>query len=98
MPTSFFTDDKETPATPQEVLVARVTMARAYTQMKEKAYDALLSYGVNYRDGTAWKDTTLLDEAKRLCLTRSLETYLEWMARVERDIAAMIHRKTFRKV
>ena len=98
MATHFFTDDKENPATPQEVLVARVTMARAWTQMKDKAYDALLSYGVNYRDGSAFKDTSLLDQAEKAPLARSVELYIEWMGRIERDIAAMVLRKTFRKV
>jgi hypothetical protein len=98
VPTSFFTNDKETPATPSEVLAARVNMARAWTQMQDRAYDALLCFGVNYRDGPAYKDRSLLEKAHQSPLARSVDLYIQWMGRVERDIASMIARKTFRKV
>ncbi len=94
----FFQDDPAKPAPPEAVIRARLTMAKAMCQMKHRAYDALLSYGVNYKDGSAYKDTTLLDQAEKAPLGRSVELIIEWMGRVERDIAAMIQRKLFKKV
>lgn len=94
----FFQDDPKAPAAPAEVTAARMTMAQSFGSMMLKAYDALLHYGVNFRDGSAYKDETLLDDAKKAPLARSVQLYVKWMANIESDIRALIARKSFKKV
>lgn len=84
--------------TSEEALRIRLPMAQAFVAMLHKAYDALLHYGINYRDLPAYKDQTLLDEAKTLPLRRGQVSYLEWMKRVRSDIEAAIRRKMFNRV
>lgn len=73
----------------------RLALASAASRMLLKAYDALLHYGVNFRDTQAYKDQTLLDEGRRLPLLRGQESLTEWMRQIERDIAAAVKRKSF---
>jgi hypothetical protein len=73
-------------------------MIQAFAQMLERAFDALLHHGVNYRDLPEWKDHRLLDEAERLPLTRGQERYIEWIKRLESGIRAAIHRKGMKTV
>lgn len=82
----------------EEVLRVRISLAQAFAQMITKGYDALLHYGINFRDLPEYRDSKLIDEGSRLSLLRGQEKYMEWMKRVENGIRAAINRKTFRKV
>lgn len=94
----FTTDEQEDPEKELKVLRVRSILAQAFTQMGLKAYDALLNYGVNYRDLPEYKDTTLLDEGYKLPVERGTDKFLEWMRRVEHAITAAVRRKGFRRV
>lgn len=91
-PQDFNTDDTNDPAITQ----GRLTAAQAFCQMLLKAYDALLHYGVNYRETPAYKDQTLLDEAEKLTPQRGFERHITWLGKVESDIAAHVRRKALR--
>ena len=84
--------------TPEAVVRVRLAMSHAFGSMVLKAYDALLNYGINYRTLPAYKDTSLLDAAASLPISRGQSAYITWMQRVESDIRAAIHRKSFKKV
>lgn len=73
-------------------------MAQAYVQMQEKAFDALLYHGVNYRLIPEYRDQTLIDEARTLAVLQGRQKVLLWLERVENGIAAAIRRKTFHRV
>jgi hypothetical protein len=79
----------------QDVISSRLQVAQAFSLMMLRAYDALVSYGVNYREGTAYQDMTLLEQAEKSHLARATQLYVEWIGRVEKDIQAMIRRKGF---
>jgi hypothetical protein len=81
-----------------EVARCRLWLAQAYSQMMMVGVDALVHYDINFRDLPAYLNTDLLDEGNALGLPRGAEKMLEWMRRVEHEIAASIRRKSFRKV
>lgn len=82
----------------KQVLSVRLTLALAFAQMLQKAFDALLYHGVNYRDLPEYKNSTALDDAAKLPLKEGRRVMLEWMRRLEVGISAAIRRKAFRKV
>ena len=88
------------PSTEERLRVSnvRLMLAQVYLKMKRKAYDALLHHGINFRELRAFKDQTLLEDARNLTLARGQEAYIEWCRRVEHDIDAAITRKSFRRV
>ncbi|WP_298951502.1 hypothetical protein [uncultured Methylobacterium sp.] len=79
-----------------QIAAARHVMAQAYTQMQAMGFAALLNYGINYHDLPSYADPDgLLDKAAEFPLLQGQEVYLEYMRRVEHDIAAAIRRKQF---
>lgn len=81
-----------------EVLRVRHTMAHAYAQMMNTAFDALLSFGVNYRTLAFYGDHTLLANAKSKGLVAGQSAYLEWMKRMESAIHAAVRRTQFKRI
>ena len=94
MPAPPPTDD----STSEEVVRIRLSMAQAFVQLLQQAYDALLHYGINYKELPAYKDQRLLDDASKLPLRRGQEAYISWITRVGSDINAAIRRKLFKRL
>ena len=80
------------------MLACRLIMAQAYVHLCEKAYDALLYHGINYRDTPEYKDQTLLDDARKVVIAQGRVKVMLWLERVEHGIEAAIRRKTFKRV
>lgn len=81
-----------------KLLRVRFQLASGFVDLLRYAYDALLHYGVNYKNLPAYKDEALLDEARKLPASQGFDKFVEWMARVKHDIRAAINRKGFRKL
>lgn len=81
-----------------QTLSVRLSLALAFAQMMQKAYDALLYHGVNYRTLPEYQNATALDEAETLPLREGRRVLMGWMERMESAISAAIRRKNFRKV
>ena len=80
----------------REVLAARMVMAQAFAQLVLKGFDALLHFGINYRELPSYKDQTLLEAADKLVLLEGRNKYLLWIERVSNSIDAAVKRKQFR--
>ncbi|MEW6121278.1 MAG: hypothetical protein AB1698_01595 [Pseudomonadota bacterium] len=81
-----------------QTLSVRLSLALAFARMMEKAFDALLYHGVNYRSLPEYQNMTALDEANALPLKEGRRVVMGWLQRMESGIAAAIRRKSFRKV
>lgn len=81
-----------------KVVKVRLRLAQAFIDMLQHAFDALLHHGVNYRTLPAYKDETLLEEARRLPLEQGHDSFIEWMRRVTKDINAAVRRKGLRQI
>jgi len=69
--------------------------AQGYVRLLEHAYEALLYHRINYRDLPEYKDSRLLDEARKLEPSRASSKYLLWIERVYNAVDAAIRRKQF---
>jgi hypothetical protein len=87
---------KELPKDDREILGTRLSMAQAYTQMLSNAFDALLHWGVNYMDLPSYLDQTLVTKAASLKVPEGRALYIQWIERLEHDIAAAVRRKQFK--
>jgi hypothetical protein len=81
-----------------KVVRVRLRLAQSFINMLLTAYDALLTHGINYRNLPAYKDETLLDEARSLPVERGHDSFIVWMGHVHNDIKEAIRRKGFKKV
>ena len=81
-----------------KLLRVRFQLLSGFVDLLRYAYSALLHHDVNYQDLPAYKNETLLDEARKLPMSRGSDKFVEWMARVKHDIRAAINRKGFRKI
>lgn len=73
-------------------------LASAFVDFLRFAYQNLLNHSVNYLTLKAYKDTTILDDAAKLPLSRGADRYLDWIGRVRHDITAAVARKGLRAV
>lgn len=73
----------------------RLTLAQAWIQFFQLAYDSLLHYGVNYKSLKEVQDDTVLDEAMNMPVTRARDTIVEYLGRCTSAIRAAIRRKNF---
>lgn len=81
------------------VLQLRLTMVQAFAQMLGKAYDALLNWGINYRNLPEFADyEEVAEKVNTLPIERGRALFVTWVGKVEGAIAAAIRRKQFRKV
>jgi hypothetical protein len=78
--------------TPAELTI-RLSLAHAFAQMLLKAYDALQAHGIDYRKLPSYADEARLDAARTLPIHEGQVAFMDWMGRIERDIAAAIRRK-----
>lgn len=64
-----------------------------FAQVMLKGYTALKSYGVDFQSLPEWKDTTDLDEARRLKPIPGQELTMKYLCRLENAIQAAINRR-----
>lgn len=77
------------------ILEVRVTLAQLWVGLYTKAYDALLHYGVNFRELPEYKDDTTIDEVQDLPITQARNRLTGWIGKVHNGIEAAIKRKGF---
>lgn len=80
------------------VVRTRLMLASAFVDFLRFAYQHLLNHSVNYLTLKAYQDTTILDDAEKLPLSKGADRYLEWLGRVRHDITAAVTRKGLRVV
>ena len=74
-------------------LVSRLMGAQALSQFLLRAFDAMVAYGVNFKDLPEWKDQSDLDVARSLKATAAQGLIMTYMARLEHGLTAAIRRK-----
>lgn len=79
-------------------LVARLMAAQEMGKFLLRGYDALLHYGVNFKNLPEWKDQSALDEAARLKPHRGQEAIVHYFQRLTHALSAAVRRKQFRVV
>lgn len=79
-----------------EELGVRLTLAQAWVGFLNFAYDALLHHGVNYRSLKEYKNSTELDDAQKLPLSKARDTITMWLGRLQSAIHAATRRKQFK--
>lgn len=77
-------------------LVARLMGAQAMAQFLLRAYTAFRSYGVDFMHLPEWKDTTALDEARKLKPHVAQGKIMAYFTRLENALSAAIRRKQFK--
>jgi hypothetical protein len=80
------------------ILQVRLVLAQGFVGLLQKAYDALLHYGVNFRDLPEYKDDKVLEDASKMEVTEGRNIIVTWMGKVESAISAAVRRKQFRTV
>lgn len=81
------------------LLQFRLTMAQAFARMLLKAYDALLTWGVNFRTLPTYAEMEdVAEKVNQSSMERGRERFHAWIERLESDIHAAVRRKQFRKV
>lgn len=73
----------------------RLTLAHGWVSLLHKAYDALLSWGINFKTIPEYK-RGYPDDADGLPLTAARAAYFKWMSAVESGISAAVRRKQFK--
>ena len=79
----------------REDLVARLMNAQALSSFQFRAYDALQSHGVNYKDLAEWKDMEPLTMASKLRPHQGGPLVIQWLERLEHALTAAVRRKRF---
>lgn len=74
----------------------RLTLAQSWVQFLMRAYDALLHYGVNYRDLKEIQDTRGIDDAQDMPITKARDIIIDYLKRGDSAIRAAIRRKSFK--
>ena len=78
------------------ILGVRLTLAQAWVGFLNFAYDALLQHGINYRTLKEYADSTTLDEAGKLPITKARDKIVTWLDRLQSAINAAVRRKNFK--
>ena len=79
-----------------EELGVRLTLAQAWVGFLNFAYDALLHHGVNYRSIKEYAQSTELDDAQKLPLSKARDKITLWLGRLQSAIHAAVRRKNFK--
>lgn len=75
----------------------RLTLAQAWINLYTRGYDALLHYGVNFKDLREYKDE-FPNDAMDMPVTQARNVFVTWMGRLESAIHAAVRRKGFKLV
>jgi hypothetical protein len=78
------------------VLHMRLSLAQRFVALLQRAFDALLYHGVNFRNLPEYQEDAPLDEANKLPLAQGRDKMMRWMDRVESSINAAIRRKSWK--
>lgn len=76
-----------------EDLRARLTTAEMTVGVLFHAYDALRSYGVDFKTLREWKENEVLDEARKLKPQAMSEKVVAYLQRLRNAITAAVNRK-----
>lgn len=79
-----------------EELGVRLTLAQAWVGFLNFAYDALLHHGVNYRTLKEYSQSTELDDAQKLPLSKARDKITMWLGKLQSAIHATVRRKQFK--
>lgn len=74
-------------------LVLRLLRAQVWADFMGRAYDALLSFGVNFKNLPEYQDTDMLDHADELQPEQGQAVIVEWITRLKHSLEAMVRRK-----
>lgn len=74
----------------------RLTLAQAWINLYQYAYDALLHYGVNFRALKEFANTGVLEDAMKLPITGARNMIVEYLGKLQNAIRAAVNRKQFK--
>lgn len=74
----------------------RLTLAQAWINLYQFAYDALLHYGVNYRSLKEFGDDEAVSEAMEMGVTGGRNKIIEYLGKLHNAIRAAVNRKQFK--
>lgn len=74
----------------------RLTLAQAWINFYQYAYDALMHHGVNFKVLREYRDSTVLDDAQDMPLTEARNVITEYLGKVRNAIRAAVRRKGFK--
>ena len=74
----------------------RLTLAQLWIGLYSRAYDALLHYGVNFKDLREYEEYP--DDAEKLPIGQGRTEITHWIKKVENAIKAAVRRKGFKLV
>lgn len=76
----------------------RLTIAQAWGELLDYAYDQLLYHGVNYKTLPEFKDSTVLEDAQDLPITTARSKIVTWVGTLSSAITAAVRRKGMKLV
>lgn len=74
----------------------RLTLAQAWVDFYQFAYDMFRAYGVDFKSLKEFEDTAVLDEAMELPMSQGQVKIIEYLGRLRSAVRAAIRRKQFR--
>lgn len=92
-------DEVNYSAAQKEDLIARLMSAQMYGHFLLKAYNALLSYEVNYKTLRVYQEMAdVSDKARKLKPVAAQELLINFFTRLENDLSAAIRRKSLKTI
>ena len=74
----------------------RLTLAQAWINLYQYAYDALLHYGVNFKSLKEFGDNSEVDEAMQMGVTAGRNKITAYLGKLHNAIRAAVNRKQFK--
>lgn len=74
----------------------RLTLAQAWIDLYQYAYDTLLHYGINFRKLDKYNEDAVLEEAAGRPISDARTYIVKYISDLTSDIGAAIRRKQFR--
>lgn len=74
----------------------RLTLAQAWIDLYNYAYDTLRSYEVDFKSLKEFQDTSEIDAAMKLPMTQGRQKIITYIGKLRSAIAAAVRRKNFR--
>lgn len=79
-----------------EVIGIRLTLAQAWVGFLNFAHDTLVAHGINFKTLNEYKDSTVLDEAAKMPLTKARDKITTWIEKLHSGLHAAVRRKGFK--
>lgn len=80
----------------REDIVARLMAAQSFAQLLLKAFDALVTFGVNFKTLPEWSDMTTLERAAKMRPVTGTPLIIGWFSKLDSALDAAVRRKQFR--